>query len=185
MREECCKFLLSSPSGPKGLFLDCTVGGGGHTRALLESGGRVIGLDQDPEAIAETSGKLHQYIESGHLELIQTNFQDLVSAIQCSRLAKEFGGRCDGVLMDLGISSHQIDEPERGFAFKSDGPLDMRMKRHTNNKSDGLFSKDGEHLSSTFTAAKICNEFHEEDIADILYYYGEENRLLSFEIFCS
>ena len=119
---ECCEYLVIKENG---IYVDCTLGGGGHTREILRRGGRVIGLDQDPDAIAKTSADLISYIESGHLEIIQTNFRYIERAIKSSKFAD--GMNVDGVLMDLGISSHQIDEPSRGFAFGADGPLDMRM----------------------------------------------------------
>ena len=119
---ECCEYLVIKEGG---IYVDCTLGGGGHTREILKRGGRVIGLDQDPDAIAKTSADLISYIESGHLEIIQTNFRYVERAIKSSKFAN--GMNVDGVLMDLGISSHQIDEPSRGFAFGADGPLDMRM----------------------------------------------------------
>ena len=119
---ECCEYLVIKENG---IYVDCTLGGGGHTREILKRGGRVIGLDQDPDAIAKTSADLISYIESGQLEIIQTNFRYIERAIKSSKFAD--GMNVDGVLMDLGISSHQIDEPSRGFAFGADGPLDMRM----------------------------------------------------------
>lgn len=168
MRDECCKYLLSGPVQEKGVFVDCTVGGGGHTKAILEKGGKVIAFDQDPDALVETSRKLSRYIESGQLELVHTNFRNIANAVGESKLAKNNGGVCNGVLMDLGVSSHQINEPGRGFAFAVDGPLDMRMGR--DNEVEQTLS------SSSLTAATICNDFAQDDIADILYNYGEETR---------
>lgn len=120
--KECCEYLEIKQDG---IYVDCTLGGGGHTHEILRRGGRVIGLDQDPDAIAKTSADLISYIESGRLEIIQTNFRYIERAIKTSKFAD--GKYVDGILMDLGISSHQIDEPSRGFAFGADGPLDMRM----------------------------------------------------------
>ena len=119
---ECCEYLVIKQDG---VYVDCTLGGGGHTREILKRGGRVIGLDQDPDAIAKTSADLISYIETGRLEIIQTNFRYIERAVKSSKFAD--GRNVDGILMDLGISSHQIDEPSRGFAFGADGPLDMRM----------------------------------------------------------
>jgi 16S rRNA (cytosine1402-N4)-methyltransferase len=116
------------------------------------------------------------YIKNGQLELVRTNFRDITSAIRGSKLAAN--GLVDGVLMDLGISSHQIgnvssfyicafkfffytDEPGRGFAFAADGPLDMRMGRVDKAASD-----------TAFTAATIVNEYDQDSIANILYQYG-------------
>ena len=120
--KECCEYLEIKQDG---IYVDCTLGGGGHTHEILKRGGRVIGLDQDPDAIAKTSADLITYIETGRLEIIQTNFRYIERAIKSSKFAD--GKHVDGILMDLGISSHQIDEPSRGFAFGADGPLDMRM----------------------------------------------------------
>lgn len=106
---ECCEYLDIKQNG---LYVDCTLGGGGHTREILQRGGRVIGLDQDPDSIAKTSIELSEYIESNRLEIIQTNFRYIERAIKSSQMAD--GQLVDGVLMDLGISSHQIDEPTRG-----------------------------------------------------------------------
>ena len=167
LRDECCHYLITKENG---LYVDCTVGGGGHTRAILERGGRVIGLDQDPDAIAEASSHLEFFISTGKLELIRTNFRFIEKAIKESVLAK--GELVDGVLMDLGISSHQIDEPERGFAFGADGPLDMRMGQGQNKNN-----MDSDHFTdSDFTAATIVNEWDQESIANALYDYGDEPR---------
>ena len=123
---ECCEYLVIKQDG---VYVDCTLGGGGHTLEILKRGGRVIGLDQDPDAIAKTSADLISYIETGRLEIIQTNFRYIERAVKSSKFAD--GRNVDGILMDLGISSHQIDEPSRGFAFGADGPLDMRMGQGT------------------------------------------------------
>eukprot|EP01040_Poterioochromonas_malhamensis_P021006 gene21006-25239_t len=87
------------------------MGGGGHSLAILEKGGKVIGLDQDPDAIKETSKRLQSYIEEGKMEIIQTNFRNLATIPSRSKILN--GSLADGILMDLGISSHQIDESAR------------------------------------------------------------------------
>ena len=158
---ECCEYLAIKPNG---LYVDCTLGGGGHTREIIRRGGRVIGLDQDPDSIAKTSKELSEYISSERLEIVQTNFRFIEKAVQSAKLAN--GQLVDGILMDLGISSHQIDEPSRGFAFGADGPLDMRM-------GQGKTANAG---AAEFTAATICNEWTVDDIADTLYHFGEETR---------
>lgn len=119
---ECCEYLAIKRDG---VYVDCTLGGGGHTKEIIRRGGRVIGLDQDPDSIAKTSKELAEHISAERLEIVQTNFRFLERAVQSAHLAR--GQPVDGILMDLGISSHQIDEPSRGFAFGADGPLDMRM----------------------------------------------------------
>jgi 16S rRNA (cytosine1402-N4)-methyltransferase len=156
---ECCEYLAIKPGG---VYVDCTLGGGGHTKEILRRGGHVIGLDQDPDSIAKTSKELKDYIDSKKLQIIKTNFRYVSDAVKSSELTPD--GLVDGVLMDLGISSHQIDEPSRGFAFGADGPLDMRMGQGLTEGTSGL------------TAAKIVNEWDATAIADLLYNFGEETR---------
>lgn len=147
------------------IYIDCTMGGGGHSLAILEKGGKVVGLDQDPDAIAESSWRLKSFIDQGRMEIIQTNFRNLIKVSQQSRLLN--GSLADGILMDLGISSHQIDESTRGFSFAGNGPLDMRMHRgevrdHSNHRD--------------ITAQEIVNTWNTEDLANLFYQYGEERR---------
>jgi len=142
------------------LYVDCTLGGGGHTRAILERGGLVVGLDQDEDAIAHTSSQLQSYIDDNKFEIIKSNFRHMHNVIKHkSKLAAASNGFVDGILMDLGVSSHQINEASRGFAFGADGPLDMRMGR-----------------SSDLKATNIINSMEVNDLADILYKYGEEQK---------
>lgn len=152
--KECCEYLQIKPGG---LYVDCTLGGGGHTKVILEKGGKVIGLDQDIDAIKHSTNRLQNYIENGQLEIFQTNFRRINEVITRSSMlweTHEQGAGVDGVLMDLGISSHQIDIKDRGFSFMGEGaPLDMRM------------NKDG----SSLTAADIVNTYELHEIADILY----------------
>jgi 16S rRNA (cytosine1402-N4)-methyltransferase len=107
---------------PGGRYLDCTFGGGGHTRAILEAeaGVEVVALDRDPDAISRADALLSAF--PGQFTLKLLNFADLASVA---------GGGFDGVLFDFGLSSFQIDDPERGFSFRSDGPADMRMDRRS------------------------------------------------------
>ena len=177
LRDECCKYLSIKKDG---IYVDCTLGFGGHTRAVLERGGRVIGLDQDPDAISITSTVLKDYIDTKRLDIIQTNFRHIVDAVKRSSFfaaSSTSTGLVDGVLMDLGISSHQIDEATRGFSFSRDGPLDMRMFGGTGTGTGTTFSGEREGESSTsITAAHIINEFDTTALANILYEYGEETR---------
>ncbi len=134
-------------------FLDGTVGGGGHARLILESiapGGRLIGLDRDPEAIQKAAEVLAPF--GGRVILRQGNFSEVQRHLQEEGIEK-----VDGLLLDLGVSSYQLDSPERGFSFRTDGPLDMRMDRQ-----------------SGLSAADVVNSFEMEDLARIFREYGEE-----------
>ena len=135
---------------PGGLWVDGTVGLGGHSGALLRANapdGRLLGLDRDSETLEKARAELAPFGERVRLE--PGHFQDIPE-----RLGAE---RANGILLDLGISSVQLDDPERGFSFQTDGPLDMRMDR-----------RDGE------TAADVVNEMDEVELADLIYAYGEE-----------
>lgn len=138
--------LLKAVAPVEGLWVDGTFGAGGYARGLLAAGAaRVIGIDRDPSAFrlaADWAGDL-----GDRLTLVEGTFSDL-DAIA--------GEAVDGVVLDLGVSSMQLDQPERGFSFQKDGPLDMRMG------------------DSGPTAADIVNQASEAEIADILYHYGEE-----------
>ncbi|MFN0114629.1 MAG: 16S rRNA (cytosine(1402)-N(4))-methyltransferase RsmH [Paracoccaceae bacterium] len=138
--------LLSAVSPVTGTWVDGTFGAGGYARALLAAGAeRVIGIDRDPAAFALARPWATAF--GDRLRLAPGTFSDLDSIA---------GGPVDGVVLDLGVSSMQIDTPERGFSFQKDGPLDMRMG------------------DSGPTAADIVNGASEDEIADILFHYGEE-----------
>ena len=132
-----------------GVFLDGTFGAGGYTRALLEGGAdHVIGVDRDPEAIER--GRAWASLYPGRLTLVEGCFASL------DQIAADHGAPLEGVALDIGVSSMQIDDAARGFSFSRDGPLDMRMG------GDGL------------NAADLVNEAPEADLARILKVYGEE-----------
>src|SRR5690606_13833530 len=138
-----------------GRYLDGTFGRGGYARALLAAADtRVLGLDRDPAAVAE--GRRLEAELPGRFVMCQGRFGDM------ERLAEEAGFRpLDGIALDLGVSSPQIDEPERGFSFRSDGPLDMRM---------------GAAAEGTPSAAELVNGESEAALADIIFHLGEERR---------
>lgn len=147
MLSECIDGLNIKPDG---LYVDCTAGGGGHSLAIarrLNEKGRLITIDRDPEAIATVTDRLALF--SDRVEIINSNYSELRTIL---------GDRkADGVLIDLGVSSYQIDTPERGFSYMNDAPLDMRM-----NPNDPISARD------------IVNNYSEEQLADIIFRFGEE-----------
>jgi len=137
--------------GRGGLFVDCTIGLGGHTRALLEGGAtRVIGLDRDPAALTAAGAALASWGDK--VELVHADFRMLDAILDARGIQV-----VDGALADLGVSSLQLDGPNRGFSFQRDEPLDMRMDTTM-----------GE------TAADIVSRSTEQELADAIYKYGEE-----------
>jgi len=137
---------LSIRSG--GIYVDGTLGGGGHSALILErltGNGRLIGIDQDIDAITAVKKRLT-------IETIHDNFHNLPQILQNQNIRK-----IDGVLLDLGVSSHQLDTPERGFSYRLTGQLDMRMNRESN-----------------LTAYDIVNTYTEAQLVDILFTLGEE-----------
>lgn len=143
--------VLALAVTPGEIHVDATFGAGGYTRALLSLGARVFAFDRDPDAIA--AGRALEAASNGALTLVPATF----SALEAELLARD-AVPVDGVTMDIGVSSMQLDQAERGFSFQADGPLDMRM------------SQEGE------TAADFVNTADENVIADVLYQYGDEPR---------
>ncbi len=143
-------------------FVDCNLGGGGHTEGILKAGGNVLGVDLDPDAIKEVSKNLKEYIDKHRLILKQTNFVNIDSAVAEAVLTmKQFNNETiaiSGVLFDLGVSTHQLEETERGFSFNKDAPLDMRM-----DPSKGASAKD------------LVNGLYEKELAELFLKLGEEN----------
>jgi 16S rRNA (cytosine1402-N4)-methyltransferase len=134
-----------------GLFVDCTVGLGGHSRALLEAGAsRVIGLDRDPEALARARETLAPW--GDRVELVHADYRAIDDVLESRQIV-----HVDGALADLGVSSMQFDSPGRGFSFMRDEPLDMRMDR-----------------TASETAADLVAQSSERDLADAIFHYGEE-----------
>ncbi len=143
---------------PSGVYVDCTFGGGGHSREILsrlDANGRLFAFDQDEDA-------KQNRIEDDRFELIDQNFRYLKNNLRFRGVKQ-----VDGILADLGVSSHQFDTPERGFSTRFDGELDMRM-----------------NINSPLSAKSIVNEYEEEQLADIFYNYGElkGSRRLASEI---
>jgi len=134
-----------------GLFLDCTVGLGGHARALLDAGAaRVVGLDRDADALAQARRALEAVAD--RVELVHADYRAFEAVLDARDLS-----RVDGLLADLGVSSMQLDAPGRGFSFQRDEPLDMRMDR-----------------TSGETAADLVARSTERQLADAIFQYGEE-----------
>lgn len=143
-------------------YIDCNLGGGGHTEGILQAGGKVIGIDLDPDAINEVARNHNLPVEkidknlqavSENLILMQSNFSNLKNIVD-----KFKPGQIWGILFDLGVSSYQLEKPERGFSFNIDAPLDMRMGPQTQ-----------------VTAADLVNALHEGELAELFKNYGEEN----------
>jgi 16S rRNA (cytosine1402-N4)-methyltransferase len=134
--------------------LDGTLGGGGHTAALLRAGARVTAVDRDPDAIAAAGERLAPFVRDGRLRLVLGNYARLDDAALG-------GGRFGGILLDLGISSHQIDDSTRGFSFRQGAPLDMRMGP-----------------DATSDAATFLNESDEGELAWVFREYGDERRAI-------
>ena len=150
MAEEVMQYLQPHSGG---VYLDGTLGGAGHARLILEASspdGVLIGLDRDAEALAAAQSKLASFGE--RVVLRQGNFSDM-----CTQLDQLEIAAVDGILLDLGVSSHQIDSPERGFSFREDGPLDMRM-----NPKEGV------------SAATVIAEAEGDELKRIFRDYGEE-----------
>ncbi len=137
---------------PDGRYVDGTIGGGGHAAAILESSGPngwLFGCDRDGVAVEAAQTRLARAGYAGRFEIRRGNFSELAEMVE--------PGRCDGVLLELGVSSPQLDEAERGFSFQQDGPLDMRMDTR-----QGV------------TAAELVNRLGVEELAKILWEWGGE-----------
>jgi 16S rRNA (cytosine1402-N4)-methyltransferase len=148
MAAEAIRFLRPENGG---LYVDCTVGLGGHSRAILEAGAtRLVGLDRDLDALARARETLAPW--GDRVELVHSDYRHIDEVLDTRHIAT-----VDGTLADLGVSSMQFDAPGRGFSFQRDEPLDMRMDR-----------------SGGETAAALLAGAREEDIADAIFQYGEE-----------
>jgi len=137
-------------AGPGKFIIDGTLGGGGHSEIFLKSGATVLGVDRDPEALAHARARLAEF--GNRFSTWEGNFSQLKEIPEI-----QHGGRADGLLLDLGVSSRQLDSAARGFSFMREGPLDMRMGP-----------------SSPHTAAEVVNQWDEAEIVRVLFEFGEE-----------
>ncbi|MBO5343880.1 MAG: 16S rRNA (cytosine(1402)-N(4))-methyltransferase RsmH [Ruminococcus sp.] len=146
--EQCIEGLNINPDG---IYIDCTAGGGGHSSAIaakLSEKGRLYSLDRDPDAVKAASARLAEFPNA---RVIHRNYSELDAVLA------ELGiNAVDGILMDLGVSSHQLDEESRGFSYHTNAPLDMRMSQ------------------TGMSAADVVNTFSEQQLAKIIFEYGEE-----------
>lgn len=136
-----------------GIYVDCTMGGAGHSKVFagkLTSKGTLVGIDQDAAAIEAATGRLTGL--ECKIEIARSNFKDFDNVLDSLGIEK-----IDGIFFDLGVSSYQLDTPERGFSYMNEGPLDMRM-----------------NTDSKFDAYYVVNNYSEEQLADIIHRYGEE-----------
>jgi len=142
---------------PDGIYVDATVGLGGHSREIASklTTGKLLGMDRDARALEIARERLKEFGDK--VTLVHANFDEIDSVVKGMNLPP-----VDGVLADLGVSSMQLDQPERGFSFRAAGPLDMRMN------SDAADT-------SAITAEDIVNGWDESDLADVLYQFGEEH----------
>lgn len=148
--KECIDWLVTDTDG---IYVDCTLGGGGHSSeivARLSEKGRLIGIDQDDDALAAASERLQN--ARCRVDIVKSNFKDLKGVLH----KLEING-VSGILFDLGVSSYQLDMPERGFSYMHEGPLDMRMNQE-----------------AALTADTIVNTYSEAELAGLIWRYGEE-----------
>lgn len=136
-----------------GVYMDCTLGGGGHSQGILEAlseKGKLIAIDQDEQAIAFASKRLEKY--ENKIKIFKNNFSNMDIVAYMAGIDK-----FDGIIMDIGVSSTQLDEAERGFSYRFDAPLDMRMDKN-----------------QKISAYNVVNEYSETQLLKIIYEYGEE-----------
>lgn len=145
-----------------GIYVDCTLGGGGHSLEIvkrLSSEGRLIAIDKDDEALASAKNRLKEY---NNITYIHNDFKNVIDELDNLGIKE-----VDGVLLDLGVSSYQLDNQDRGFSYSADAPLDMRMDKQ-----------------QSFSAYDVINGYDEKRLADVIYEYGEErfSRKIAYNI---
>ena len=148
--DECMEGLNIKPDG---IYVDGTLGGGGHSSGICERlgpNGTLIGIDRDQDALNAASKRLEKY--NCNKIFVQSNYSDIASVLEDLEIDE-----IDGALLDLGVSSFQLDNPERGFSYMNDAPLDMRMSQ-----------------SDSFTAADVVNDYDKKELTNIISKYGEE-----------
>ncbi|GAA0115887.1 16S rRNA (cytosine(1402)-N(4))-methyltransferase RsmH [Clostridium senegalense] len=147
--DECIEALNIKEDG---IYVDCTLGGGGHSSEILKKlseKGRLIGIDQDKDALKAASERLKEYKNT---TFVHNNFYNIKEILEKLNIEK-----VDGILMDLGVSSYQLDNADRGFSYMKDAPLDMRMDRE-----------------NSLSAYNVVNDYSEEELADVIKSFGEE-----------
>ena len=159
MRRQCIEALNIKPDG---IYVDMTLGGGGHSSLIAEklTTGRLIGIDRDADAIKAAGERLAPF--GDRVTLVKDNYKNIAKVLRGLSINK-----VDGILCDLGVSSYQLDEPERGFSYRFDAPLDMRMDR-----------------DQFLTAADVVNTYSAEQLSEIIFKYGEERyaRKIAYKI---
>ncbi|MBU5225353.1 16S rRNA (cytosine(1402)-N(4))-methyltransferase RsmH [Clostridium senegalense] len=147
--DECIEALNIKEDG---IYVDCTLGGGGHSSEILKKlseKGRLIGIDQDKDALKAASERLKEYKNT---TFVHNNFYNIKEILEKLNIEK-----VDGILMDLGVSSYQLDNADRGFSYMKDAPLDMRMDRE-----------------NSLSAYNVVNDYSEDELADVIKSFGEE-----------
>ena len=148
--KECIDWLVTDRDG---IYLDCTLGGAGHSAAIaarLSEKGQLVGIDQDEDALAAASERLKN--ARCRVDIVKSNFKDLTDVLRRLEIKE-----VTGILFDLGVSSYQLDTPERGFSYMHEGPLDMRMNQ-----------------DATLTADMVVNTYSEAELTGLIWRYGEE-----------
>ncbi len=151
---ETVDLLINKASG---VYVDATLGGGGHSLAILQSldaSAKLLGIDRDEEALTEAQNRLATDVKSGRFQTVRGTFGDLDDLLNRAGI-----DTIDGILLDIGVSSHQLDDGQRGFSYRADAPLDMRMDQRQD-----------------LSAGTLVNEYEQDDLADVIYQYGEERR---------